>query len=101
MWLITSTRRRSRSPGSRCDARPETLAGERLEPIHCILGKRSPVVATVFLPFSTTVTGNCINRDVTPRHTGRIRWPMSGTLVWRNRKNSTACGYGRMAWLVS
>ncbi|KAF1012682.1 MAG: hypothetical protein E5299_01114 [Burkholderia gladioli] len=60
--------------------RPETVAGEGLEPIHPILGKRSPVVATVLLPFSTTVTGNCINRAITPRRTGHIRWPMSGTL---------------------
>ncbi|KAF1017778.1 MAG: hypothetical protein E5299_00321 [Burkholderia gladioli] len=64
--------------------RPETVAGEGLEPIHCILGKRSPVVATVLLPFSTTVTGNCINRAITTRRTGNIRWPMSGTLAWRN-----------------
>ncbi|KAF1011808.1 MAG: hypothetical protein E5299_01325 [Burkholderia gladioli] len=42
---------------------PETVSGERLEPIHRILGKRSPVVATVLLPFSTTVTDNCINRS--------------------------------------
>ncbi|KAF1018007.1 MAG: hypothetical protein E5299_00178 [Burkholderia gladioli] len=34
-----------------------------------MLGKRSPVVATVLLPFSTTVTGNCINRAITPRRT--------------------------------
>ncbi|KAF1015347.1 MAG: hypothetical protein E5299_00662 [Burkholderia gladioli] len=64
--------------------RPETVAGEGLEPIHRVLGKRSPVVATVLLPFSTTVTGNCINRAITPRRTGHIRWPMSGTLAWRN-----------------
>ncbi|KAF1010726.1 MAG: hypothetical protein E5299_01594 [Burkholderia gladioli] len=50
--------------------RPETVAGEGLEPIHRILGKRSPVVATVLLPFSTIVTGNCINRPITPRRTG-------------------------------
>ncbi|KAF1005877.1 MAG: hypothetical protein E5299_02213 [Burkholderia gladioli] len=50
---------------------PETVAGERVEPIHRILGKRSPVVDTVLLPFSTTGTGNCINRAVTPRRTGR------------------------------
>ncbi|KAF1011653.1 MAG: hypothetical protein E5299_01360 [Burkholderia gladioli] len=61
--------------------RPETVAGEGLEPIHRILGKRSPVVATVLLPFSMTVTGNCINRPITPRRTGHIRWPMSGTLA--------------------
>ncbi|KAF1018178.1 MAG: hypothetical protein E5299_00049 [Burkholderia gladioli] len=48
---------------------PETVAGEGLEPIHRMLGKRSPVVATVLLPFSTTVTGNCINRAITPRRT--------------------------------
>ncbi|KAF1012654.1 MAG: hypothetical protein E5299_01135 [Burkholderia gladioli] len=24
---------------------------------------------------------------------------MSGTLAWRNRRNSTACSNGRMAWL--
>ncbi|KAF1011656.1 MAG: hypothetical protein E5299_01363 [Burkholderia gladioli] len=41
------------------------------------------MVAAVFLPFSTTVKGNCINRAVTPRCTGRIRWPMNGTLAWR------------------
>ncbi|KAF1013597.1 MAG: hypothetical protein E5299_00957 [Burkholderia gladioli] len=52
--------------------RPETVAGEGLEPIHRILGKRSPVVATVLLPFSTTGTGNCINRAITPRRTGHI-----------------------------
>ncbi|KAF1006052.1 MAG: hypothetical protein E5299_02185 [Burkholderia gladioli] len=57
------------------------------------------MVVTVFLPFSTTVTGNCINRAVTPRRTGRIRWPMSSTFAWRNRRNSTACSNGRMAWL--
>ncbi|KAF1013142.1 MAG: hypothetical protein E5299_00962 [Burkholderia gladioli] len=62
------------------------------------------MVATVLLPFSTTVTGNCINRAITPRRTGHIRWPMSGTLAWRNlawrnRRNSTACSNGRMAWL--
>ncbi|KAF1011017.1 MAG: hypothetical protein E5299_01520 [Burkholderia gladioli] len=79
--------------------RPETVAGEGLEPIHRILGKRSPVVATVLLPFSTTLTGNCINRAIPPRRTGHIRWPMSGTLAWRNRRNSTACSNGRMAWL--
>ncbi|KAF1010955.1 MAG: hypothetical protein E5299_01539 [Burkholderia gladioli] len=79
--------------------RPETVAGEGLEPIHRILGKRSPVVATVLLPFSTTVTGNCINRTITPRRTGHIRWLMSGTLAWRNRRSSTACSNGRMAWL--
>ncbi|KAF1011198.1 MAG: hypothetical protein E5299_01473 [Burkholderia gladioli] len=47
--------------------RPETVAGEGLEPIDRILGKRSPVVATFLLLFSTTVTGNCINRAITPR----------------------------------
>ncbi|KAF1018050.1 MAG: hypothetical protein E5299_00120 [Burkholderia gladioli] len=62
--------------------RPETVAGEGLEPIHRILGKRSPVVATILLPFSTTGTGNCIGRAITPRHTGHIRWPMSGTFAW-------------------
>ncbi|KAF1010688.1 MAG: hypothetical protein E5299_01602 [Burkholderia gladioli] len=60
MWLIATTR-------------PETVSGEGLEPIHRILGRRSPVVATVLLPFSTTVTGNCINRAITPCHTGHIR----------------------------
>ncbi|KAF1014340.1 MAG: hypothetical protein E5299_00827 [Burkholderia gladioli] len=50
----------------------ETVAGEYLEPIPRILGKQSPVVATVFLPFSTTVTGNCINRAVTPRAPLRV-----------------------------
>ncbi|KAF1018061.1 MAG: hypothetical protein E5299_00131 [Burkholderia gladioli] len=60
--------------------RPETVAGERLEPIHRIFGKRSPLVATVFLSFSTTITPNYINRTVTPRRMGRIRWPMSATL---------------------
>ncbi|KAF1003199.1 MAG: hypothetical protein E5299_02516 [Burkholderia gladioli] len=48
------------------------------------------MVATVLLPFSTTVTGNCINRAITPRRTGHIRWPMSGTLAWRNPRHSTA-----------
>ncbi|KAF1010720.1 MAG: hypothetical protein E5299_01588 [Burkholderia gladioli] len=24
---------------------------------------------------------------------------MNGTLAWRNRRNSTACSNGRMAWL--
>ncbi|KAF1004609.1 MAG: hypothetical protein E5299_02366 [Burkholderia gladioli] len=57
------------------------------------------MVATVLLPFSTTVTGNCINRAITPRRTEHIRWPMNGTLAWRNRRNSTACSNGRMAWL--
>ncbi|KAF1012704.1 MAG: hypothetical protein E5299_01105 [Burkholderia gladioli] len=70
--------------------RPETVAGEHLEPIHRILGKRSPVVATVLLPFSMTVTGNCINYAVMPRRTGRIRWPMRGALAGWNRRNSTA-----------
>ncbi|KAF1010837.1 MAG: hypothetical protein E5299_01569 [Burkholderia gladioli] len=79
--------------------RPERLAGERLEVIHRILGKRSPVVATVFLLFLTTVKGNCINHAVTLRRTVHIRWPMSGALVWRIRRNSTACRNGRMAWL--
>ncbi|KAF1003405.1 MAG: hypothetical protein E5299_02486 [Burkholderia gladioli] len=51
------------------------------------------------LPFSTTVTGNCINRSITPRRTRHIRWPMNGTLAWRNRRNSTAWSNGRMAWL--
>ncbi|KAF1013112.1 MAG: hypothetical protein E5299_00984 [Burkholderia gladioli] len=32
-------------------------------------------------------------------HTGHIRWPMNGTLAWRNRRNSNACSNGRMAWL--
>ncbi|KAF1018154.1 MAG: hypothetical protein E5299_00025 [Burkholderia gladioli] len=58
--------------------RPETVAGEGLEPIDRILGKRSPVVATFLLLFSTTVTGNCINRAITPRRAGHIRWPMNG-----------------------
>ncbi|KAF1012337.1 MAG: hypothetical protein E5299_01200 [Burkholderia gladioli] len=79
--------------------RPETVSGEGPEPIHRILSKRSQVVATVLLPFSTTVTGNCINRAITPRRTGHICWPMSGTLAWRNRRNSTACSNDRMAWL--
>ncbi|KAF1007542.1 MAG: hypothetical protein E5299_02027 [Burkholderia gladioli] len=79
--------------------RQETVAGEGLETIHRILGKRSPVVATFLLPFSTTVTGNCIKRAITPRRTGHIRWPMNGTRAWRNRRNSTACSNGRMAWL--
>ncbi|KAF1009347.1 MAG: hypothetical protein E5299_01857 [Burkholderia gladioli] len=57
------------------------------------------MVSTVLLPFSTTVTGNCIKRAMTPRRTGHIRWPMSGTLAWRNRRNSTAYSNGRMAWL--
>ncbi|KAF1005892.1 MAG: hypothetical protein E5299_02208 [Burkholderia gladioli] len=75
--------------------RPETVAGEGLELIHRILGKRSPVVATVLLPFSTTVTGNCINRAITPRRTRA--YPLAnerGTLAWRNRRNSTACSNG-------
>ncbi|KAF1014425.1 MAG: hypothetical protein E5299_00746 [Burkholderia gladioli] len=38
-----------------------------------MLGKRSPVVATFLLPFSTTVTGNCINRAITPGRTRHIR----------------------------
>ncbi|KAF1011936.1 MAG: hypothetical protein E5299_01299 [Burkholderia gladioli] len=80
--------------------RPETVSGEGLEPIHRILGKRSPVVATVLFPFSTTGAGNCINRAITPRRTGHIRWPMNGTLAWRNRRDSTACSNGRMAWLL-
>ncbi|KAF1009845.1 MAG: hypothetical protein E5299_01839 [Burkholderia gladioli] len=80
--------------------RPETVSDEGLEPIHRIFGKRSPVVATVLLLFSTTVTGNCINPAIIPRCTGHIRWPMSGTLACRNRRNSTACSNGRhgMAW---
>ncbi|KAF1016527.1 MAG: hypothetical protein E5299_00516 [Burkholderia gladioli] len=49
--------------------RPETVAGEGLEPIHRILSKRSPVVATTFLPFSTTFMDNYINRTITPRRT--------------------------------
>ncbi|KAF1006999.1 MAG: hypothetical protein E5299_02081 [Burkholderia gladioli] len=53
--------------------RRETVAGEGLEPRHRILGKRSPVVATVLLPSSMTVTGNCINRAITPRRIGHIR----------------------------
>ncbi|KAF1011725.1 MAG: hypothetical protein E5299_01341 [Burkholderia gladioli] len=57
------------------------------------------MVATVLLPFSTTVTGNCINCAITPRCTGHLRWPMSGTLAWRNQRNSTACSNSRMAWL--
>ncbi|KAF1008750.1 MAG: hypothetical protein E5299_01921 [Burkholderia gladioli] len=57
------------------------------------------MVATVLLPFSTNVTGNCINRAITPRRTGHIHWPMNGTLAWWNRRNSTACSNGRMAWL--
>ncbi|KAF1012344.1 MAG: hypothetical protein E5299_01207 [Burkholderia gladioli] len=68
------------------------MSGEGLEPIHRILGKRSPVVATFLLPFSTTVTGNYINLAITPRRTRHIRSPMSGTLAWWNRRNSTACG---------
>ncbi|KAF1005140.1 MAG: hypothetical protein E5299_02287 [Burkholderia gladioli] len=79
--------------------RSETVSGEGLEPIHRILGKRSPVVVTVFLLFSTTVTGNCISRAIMPRRTGHIRWPMNGTLAWRNRRNSTACSNDRMAGL--
>ncbi|KAF1010627.1 MAG: hypothetical protein E5299_01621 [Burkholderia gladioli] len=78
---------------------PETVAGEHIEPIHHSLGKRSPVVATAFLPFARTLTGNYINRAVTPRYTGCIRWPMSDALTWRNRRNCTACSSGRMAWL--
>ncbi|KAF1013062.1 MAG: hypothetical protein E5299_01024 [Burkholderia gladioli] len=35
---------------------------------------------------------------MTPCRTEHIRWPMSGTLVWWNRRNSTACSNGRMAW---
>ncbi|KAF1017871.1 MAG: hypothetical protein E5299_00252 [Burkholderia gladioli] len=57
------------------------------------------MVATVLLPFAPTITGNCINRAITPRRTGYICWPMSGTLAWRNRRNSTACSNGRMACL--
>ncbi|KAF1004697.1 MAG: hypothetical protein E5299_02347 [Burkholderia gladioli] len=57
------------------------------------------MVATVLLLFSTTVTDNCINRAITPRRTGHIRWTMNGTLAWWNRRNSTACSNGRMAWL--
>ncbi|KAF1003111.1 MAG: hypothetical protein E5299_02528 [Burkholderia gladioli] len=37
--------------------RPETVAGERLKPIHRMLGKRPPVVATALLPFAKTVHG--------------------------------------------
>ncbi|KAF1016570.1 MAG: hypothetical protein E5299_00495 [Burkholderia gladioli] len=57
------------------------------------------MVATVLLPLSTAVTGHCINSAITPRRTGHIRWPMNGTLAWRNRRNSTARSNGRMAWL--
>ncbi|KAF1009820.1 MAG: hypothetical protein E5299_01848 [Burkholderia gladioli] len=52
--------------------RPETVSGDGLELIHRILGKQSPVVATFLLPFSTTVTGNCIDRAITPRRTAGI-----------------------------
>ncbi|KAF1012165.1 MAG: hypothetical protein E5299_01244 [Burkholderia gladioli] len=78
---------------------PETGSGERLEPIHRILSKRSPMVTTVFLPFSTTVTKICINHAVTLRYAGRICCPTSGTHTWRNRKNGISCSKGRMAWL--
>ncbi|KAF1008701.1 MAG: hypothetical protein E5299_01935 [Burkholderia gladioli] len=57
------------------------------------------MVATVLFPFSTTVTGNCINRPITPDRTRHILWPMSGTFAWRNGRNSTACSNGSMAWL--
>ncbi|KAF1015264.1 MAG: hypothetical protein E5299_00713 [Burkholderia gladioli] len=84
----------------RCDVtRPEAVSGERLKPIHRIFGQRSPVVVTAFLRVWTVFTGNCINRAVPPRRTGRIRWPMNGPLAWRNRRNRTACSNGRIAWL--
>ncbi|KAF1017694.1 MAG: hypothetical protein E5299_00376 [Burkholderia gladioli] len=78
--------------------RPETVAGEGLEPMHRILGKRLPMVTTVLLPFSTTVTGNCINRAIATPHRA---YPLAneGTLAWQNRRNSTACSNARMAWL--
>ncbi|KAF1006572.1 MAG: hypothetical protein E5299_02130 [Burkholderia gladioli] len=57
------------------------------------------MVATVLLPFSTTVTGNCINSAITPHRTGHICSPMSGTLAWRNRRKGSTCSNGRMAWL--
>ncbi|KAF1018171.1 MAG: hypothetical protein E5299_00042 [Burkholderia gladioli] len=78
--------------------RPETVFGKHLEPIHHILGKQSPVVATFFLLFSRTFTGNYIDRAVTPCSTGRIRWPMSDTFTSQNQRNSTACSNVRMAW---
>ncbi|KAF1017907.1 MAG: hypothetical protein E5299_00239 [Burkholderia gladioli] len=95
MRLMTPTRTAASVVRLRVDVtRPETVAGEGLEPIHRILGKRSPVVTTVLLLFSTTVTGKCMNRAITPRRTGHIRWPMNGTLAWRNRRESTACSNG-------
>ncbi|KAF1017846.1 MAG: hypothetical protein E5299_00277 [Burkholderia gladioli] len=53
------------------------------------------MVVTAFLPCSTTITGTCINYAVTPGRARRIRWPMSGTLAWRNRRNSNGC----IAWV--
>ncbi|KAF1017715.1 MAG: hypothetical protein E5299_00359 [Burkholderia gladioli] len=77
----------------------QTVSDERFEPIHRIFGEQLSMLDTAFLPFSMTVTGNCINRTVTPRRTGRIRCSMSGTLARRNRKIGTACRDSRMAWL--
>ncbi|KAF1011975.1 MAG: hypothetical protein E5299_01285 [Burkholderia gladioli] len=88
MWLIMPTQNGDIGRLRVDVTRPETVAGERLEPIHRIFGKRLPVVATVFLPFSTTVRSNYINRAVMPRRTGRIRCPMSGTRAWRNREGT-------------
>ncbi|KAF1017815.1 MAG: hypothetical protein E5299_00306 [Burkholderia gladioli] len=71
--------------------RQEAVSGEYLESIHCILGKRWPVVATTCLPFSTPVTDNCINRAVTPRPAapgGHILLFNEGYLRGTDRRNA-------------
>ncbi|KAF1016575.1 MAG: hypothetical protein E5299_00500 [Burkholderia gladioli] len=87
MRLITTPTRTVTSDRLRAHVtRLQTVSDEHFEPIHRIFRKRLSMLDTAFLLFSMTVTGNCINRTVTPRRTGRIRCSMSGTLARRNRK---------------
>lgn len=75
--------------GSAC---PQARTGERLEPVHCILGQRTTVVAALLLPFVSTALCNGVERGVAPERAGCGRRPVNRAVARRNRGRRTTRG---------
>lgn len=56
-------------------ARPQTIAGERLEPVHQVLDQRALVIAAALLPFPSAVSRNGTDGLVAPGGAGRVPRP--------------------------
>lgn len=71
--------------------RTQAGAGERLEPIHGVLGKRTTVIAADLLPFSVAEVSDRSDCLIAPRGPRHARRPVSGAVARRDARYRTAC----------